>query len=86
MQNTNLRRMEQFAPTMLKDWKSRCLMLPIGIRRNEKSRREVSLRTFPRDEQKCIPACKTFYMSCDKHVKRLTSAVLHSSQKCLIRQ
>ena len=25
------------------------------------------------DEQKCIPACHTFYMSYDKHVKRMTS-------------
>ena len=29
--------------------------------------------TIPRDEQKCIPACHTFYMSYDKHVKRMTS-------------
>ena len=47
---------------------------------------EFSLNAIPRDEQKCIPACHTFYMSYDKHVKRLTSAALRSSQKCLIRQ
>ena len=29
--------------------------------------------TIPRDEQKCIPACHTFYMSYDKYVKRMTS-------------
>ena len=34
---------------------------------------EFSLNAIPRDEQKCIPACHTFYMSYDKHVKRMTS-------------
>ena len=29
--------------------------------------------TIPRDEQKCIPACHTFYMSYDKNVKRMAS-------------
>ena len=29
--------------------------------------------TIPRDEQKCISVCHTFYMSYDKHVKRMTS-------------
>ena len=33
-------------------------------------------RTVPRDEQKCIPVCHTFYMSYDKHIKRMTSKVL----------
>ena len=33
----------------------------------KKSRREASLQTFPRDEQKCIPACHTFYMSYDAY-------------------
>ena len=33
------------------------------------------------EEQKCIPACHTFYMSYDKHVKRMTSMYIcpHSS-------
>ena len=34
---------------------------------------EFSLNAIPRDEQKCIPACHTFYMSYDKYVKRMTS-------------
>ena len=34
---------------------------------------EFSLNAIPRDEQKCIPTCHTFYMSYDKHVKRMTS-------------
>jgi len=54
---------------------------------NEKiPKNEFSVNVIPRDEQKCISACHTFYMSYDKTVKRLTSAVLRSSQKCLIRQ
>ena len=37
--------------------------------------------TIPQDEQKCIPACHTFYMSYDKHVKRMKSVhlCLHAS-------
>ena len=31
------------------------------------------LNIIPRDEQKCIPACHTFYMSYDKNVKRMAS-------------
>ena len=34
---------------------------------------EFSLNAIPRDEQKCIPACHTFYMSYDKNVKRMAS-------------
>ena len=34
---------------------------------------EFSLNAIPRDEQKCIPACHTFYMSYDKNVRRMTS-------------
>ena len=35
----------------------------------------------PKDEQKCIPACHTFYMSYDKNVKRMASMhiCLHTS-------
>ena len=41
---------------------------------NEKiPKNEFSVNVIPRDEQKCIPACHTFYMSYDKHVKRMTS-------------
>ena len=40
---------------------------------NEKiPKNEFSVNVIPRDEQKCIPACHTFYMSYDKHVKRMT--------------
>ncbi len=42
----------------------------------KKSRRKAYKETVPRDEQKCIPACHTFYMSYDKHIKRMTSKVL----------
>ena len=37
--------------------------------------------SIPRDEQKCIPACHTFYMSYDKNVKRMASMhiCLHTS-------
>ncbi len=40
-----------------------------------------TLNTIPRDEQKCSPVCHTFYMSYDKHVKRMTSMYicLHAS-------
>ena len=38
-----------------------------------KSRRMETWNTIPRDEQKCISVCHTFYMSYDKHVKRMTS-------------
>ena len=34
---------------------------------------EFSLNAIPRDEQKCIPAYHTFYMSYDKNVKRMAS-------------
>ena len=37
-----------------------------------KTRGMGTVNTIPRDEQKCIPACHTFYMSYDKHVKRMT--------------
>ena len=39
------------------------------------------LNIIPRDEQKCIPACHTFYMSYDKNVKRMASMhiCLHTS-------
>ena len=42
---------------------------------------EFSLNAIPRDEQKCIPACHTFYMSYDKNVKRMASMhiCLHTS-------
>ena len=44
---------------------------------------EFSVNVIPRDEQKCIPACHTFYMSYDKHVKRIhqLSLTLHKSSK-----
>ena len=37
--------------------------------------------TIPRDEQKCISVCHTFYMSYDKNVKRMASMhiCLHTS-------
>ena len=42
---------------------------------------EFSLNAIPRDEQKCIPACHTFYMLYDKNVKRMASMhiCLHTS-------
>ena len=49
---------------------------------NEKiPKNEFSLNAIPRDEQKCIPACHTFYMSYDKNVKRMASMhiCLHTS-------
>ena len=41
----------------------------------------VSFNVIPRDEQKCILVCHTFYMSYDKNVKRMTSMYicLHAS-------
>ena len=42
--------------------------------KNEKiPKNEFSVNVIPRDEQKCIPACHTFYMSYDKNVKRMAS-------------
>ena len=46
---------------------------PILNDETDKSRGMGTANTIPRDEQKCIPACHTFYMSYDKHVKRMTS-------------
>ena len=38
---------------------------------------EFSLNAIPRDEQKCIPACHTFYMSYDKNVRRMAYMLTH---------
>ena len=41
---------------------------------NEKiPKKDFFVNIIPRDEQKCISACHTFYMSYDKNVKRMTS-------------
>ena len=54
---------------------------PILNDETDKSRGMGTANTIPRDEQKCIPACHTFYMSYDKHVKCMTSVhlCLHTS-------
>ena len=57
------------------------LVFPILNDETDKSRGMGTANTIPRDEQKCIPACHTFYMSYDKHVKCMTSVhlCLHTS-------
>ena len=53
--------------------KDRLIFSPLKDEKRKIPMNKFPLNIIPRDEQKCIPACHTFYMSYDKYVKRMTS-------------
>lgn len=51
---------------------------------NEKiPKNDFSVNIIPRDEQKCISACHTFYMSYDKNVKRMAEDMYAYMRLCI---